>query len=52
MPRVPDGRAGHAGGISGRVGYVNTCKQLPDAMLGVLTCCWGHLAGVSGGVKT
>ena len=34
MPRVPGERAGHAGGIPGRVGYVNICKQSPDAMLG------------------
>ena len=26
MPRVPDGRAGCAGGILGRAGYVNICK--------------------------
>ena len=52
MPRVPGERAGRAGGIPGRVGYVNICKQSPDAMLGVLTCCWGHFVGVSGGVKT
>ena len=52
MPWVPDAREGHAGGISGRAGYVNICKQSPESMLGALTCCWGHLAGVSGGVKT
>jgi hypothetical protein len=52
MPRVPDGRAGCAGGIPSRAGYVNICKQSPESMLGALTCCWGHLAGVSGGVKT
>ena len=52
MPRVPDRRAGCAGGISGRAGCVNICKQSLDAMLGALTHCWGHLAGVSGGVKT
>ena len=52
MPRVPDERAGCAGGIPGRAGYVNICKQSPEGMLGALTCCWGHLAGVSGGVKT
>ena len=52
MLRVPDGRVGCAGGIPGGPGYVNICKQSPDAMLGVLTCCLGHLVGVSGGVKT
>jgi len=52
MLRVPDGRVGCAGGIPGRAGYVNICKQSPDAMLGALTRCWRHLAGVSGGVKT
>jgi len=51
MPRVPDVRAGCAGGIYGRAGYVNICKQLPESMLGVLTRCWGHLVGVLGGVK-
>ena len=51
MPGVPDGRAGCAGGIPGRAGYVNICKQSPESMLGVLTCCLGHLAGVSDGVK-
>ena len=50
--RVLDERVGCAGGIPGRAGYVNICKQLPESMLGVLTCCWGHLAGVSGRVKT
>jgi hypothetical protein len=35
LPRVPDGRAGCAGGISGRAGYVNICKQSPESMLGV-----------------
>ena len=52
MPRVPDGRVGCAGGIHGGAGYVNICKQSPDEMLGALTCYWGHLVGVSGGVKT
>ena len=51
LPRVPDGRAGCAGGIPGRAGYVNICKQSPESMLGVLTC-WGYLTEVSGGVKT
>ena len=51
MLRVPDGRAGCAGGILGRVGYVNICKQSPESILEALTCCWGHLAGVSGGGK-
>jgi len=41
-----------AGGIPGRAGYVNRCKQSPGSMLGALTHCWGHLAGVLGGVKT
>jgi len=39
MPWVPDARVGCAGGISGRAGYVNICKQSPESMLGVLTCC-------------
>ena len=51
MLRVPDGRAGCTGGIFGRAEYVNICKQSPESMLGALTCCWGHSAGVSGGVK-
>ena len=34
LPRVPDERAGYAGGIPGRVGYVNICKQSPESMLG------------------
>ena len=51
LPRVPDERAGCAGGIPGRAGYVNICKQSPESILGARTCCWGHLAGVSGGVK-
>ena len=51
LPRVPDARAGCAGGIPHRAGYVNIYKQSPESMPGALTCCWGHLAGVSGGVK-
>ena len=51
MLRVPDRRAGCAGGILGRAGYVNMCKQSPESMLGALTSCWGHLAGVLGGGK-
>ena len=51
MLRVPDGRAGCAGGIRSRAGCVNICKKSPESLLGALTCCWGHSAGVSGGVK-
>jgi len=51
MLRVPDARAGCAGGIYGRAVYVNICKQSPESILGALTCCWGHLGGVLGGVK-
>ena len=51
LPRVPDARAGCAGGIPHRAGYVNICKQSPESILEALTCCWGHLAGVSGGGK-
>ena len=50
--RVLDGMAGCAGGIPGRAGYVNIGKKSPESMLGVLTHCWGHLVGVSGGVNT
>lgn len=48
MLRVSDGRVGCTGGILGRAEYVNICKQSPESMLGVFTCCWGHLAGVWG----
>jgi len=48
---VPDGRAGHAGGNSVRVGICKYVQTSPELMLGALIHCWVQLAGVSGGEK-
>ena len=51
MPWVPDGRVGHAGGNSVRVGVCKYVQTSPELMLRALIHCWVHLAGVSGGEK-
>jgi len=48
---VLDGRVGHAGGNSVRVGVCKYVQTSPELMLRALIHCWAHLAGVSGGGK-